>query len=95
MKNLSGQARICVVFRGLFFKHNPRGIGSAFHPDGIRTSKAFHWAGRASAEIGKKDHLWMDTSLECIFLDLQEDRLIKLHNEDGVRCCALSCPSMQ
>jgi len=43
-----------LIFRGLFFEHNPREIGSAFHPDGIRTSKAFHWAGRAGAEIGQK-----------------------------------------
>jgi len=36
-------AGICLIFRGLFFEHNPRGIGSAFHG--------------ASAEIGQKDHL--------------------------------------
>jgi len=48
MENLSGQAGICLIFRGLFFEHNPREIGSAFH--------------RASAEIGQKDHLWMDNS---------------------------------
>jgi hypothetical protein len=57
---LEGHARkitkgICIIFRGLFFEHNPREIGSAFHPDGIRTSKAFHWEGRASTEIvGKR-----------------------------------------
>ena len=43
----------------------------------------------------QNDHLGVDTSLECIFWDLQEDRLIKLHNGDGVRCCVLSCPSMR
>jgi hypothetical protein len=37
-----------LIFRGLFIEHNPREIGSAFH--------------RAGAEIGQKDHLWMDTS---------------------------------
>lgn len=26
---------------------DPREIGCAFHPDGIRTSKTFHWAGQA------------------------------------------------
>ena len=39
---------ICLIFRGLFFKHHPSEIGSAFHG--------------ASAEIGQKDHLWMDTN---------------------------------
>jgi len=34
----TGQAGICLIFRGLFFEHNPREIGSAFH--------------RAGAEIG-------------------------------------------
>jgi hypothetical protein len=29
-------------------------IGQAFHPDGIRASKTFHWAGRAGEEIGQK-----------------------------------------
>jgi hypothetical protein len=29
-------------------------IGQAFHPDGIRASKTFHWAGRAGTEIGQK-----------------------------------------
>ena len=43
IKNLSGQARICLIFRGLFFERN--------------------------AGIGQKDHLWLDTSLECIFGD--------------------------
>jgi hypothetical protein len=41
-------AGICLIFRGLFFEHNPREIGCAFHG--------------AGAEIGQKDHLWMDTS---------------------------------
>jgi hypothetical protein len=31
-------------------KIDPREIGSAFHPDGIRTSKTLHWAGRVGAE---------------------------------------------
>jgi len=35
--NLSGQAGIFVIFRGLFFEYN--------------------------AEIGQKDHLWMETKL--------------------------------
>jgi len=43
----TGQAGICLIFRGLLFEHNPREIGYAFH--------------RAGAEIGQKDHLWMDT----------------------------------
>jgi len=34
-----------LISRGLFFEHNLRGIGSAFH--------------RATEEIGQKDHLWM------------------------------------
>jgi hypothetical protein len=33
---------IYLIFRGLFFEHNPREIGSAFH--------------RAGAEIVRKDH---------------------------------------
>jgi hypothetical protein len=41
---------ICLIFRGLFFQHNPREIGSAFH--------------RAGAEIGQKDHLWIDTNYD-------------------------------
>jgi hypothetical protein len=32
----TGQAGICLIFRGLFFEHN--------------------------AEIGQKEHLWMDTN---------------------------------
>jgi hypothetical protein len=40
-------------------------------------------------------HLGINTNLECIFGDLQEDRLIKLHNGDGIRCCVLCCPSMR
>jgi hypothetical protein len=38
----TGQAGIYLIFRGLFFEHNPREIGSAFH--------------RAGAEIVRKDH---------------------------------------
>jgi hypothetical protein len=37
-----------MTFRGLFFEHNSREIGAAFH--------------RAGAEIRQKDHLWMDTN---------------------------------
>jgi hypothetical protein len=39
---------ICLIFRGLFFEHNPGGIGFTFH--------------RAGTDIGQKDHLWMDSS---------------------------------
>jgi hypothetical protein len=50
---------IDLIFRELFIEHNPRGISSAFHPSKIVPT---YGAGRASAEIGQKDHLWMDTS---------------------------------
>jgi hypothetical protein len=50
-------AGICIIFRELFFEHNPRGIDSAFHG--------------AGAEIGQKEHLWMDTKLTCAFLLLK------------------------
>jgi len=42
------------------FERDPKEIGSAFHPDGIRTSKTFHWAGRAGAEIGQKGMFYTD-----------------------------------
>ena len=63
---------------GLFFKQNSGEIGSlpmkyalhfigqAFHPGTIVPT---YGAGRVGSEIEKKDPLWMDTSLECIFLD--------------------------
>ena len=46
-----------MIFRGLFSEHNPREIGSAFHPSTIVPT---YGAGRAGAEIGQKDHLWTD-----------------------------------
>jgi len=43
MENLSGQARICLIFRGLFFEHNPSTIVPTYG------------AGRAGTDIGEKN----------------------------------------
>jgi hypothetical protein len=39
-------AGICVIFRGLFFEHNPREIGSAFHRASAETCPPADWAKR-------------------------------------------------
>jgi hypothetical protein len=48
----TGQAGILVVFRGLKFESDPRGIGYAFHPNTIVPT---YGAGRAGVDIGGKD----------------------------------------
>jgi hypothetical protein len=62
---MPGQAGICLIFRGLFFKHNPREIGSAFHGAGAETCPPLR-------RIGQKDHLWMVTNLMVPFLHNRE-----------------------
>jgi len=43
---------ICLIFRGLFFEHNPREIGSAFHVAGaeigprLNIKYGFNWASK-------------------------------------------------
>ena len=45
-----------------------------------------------NADIMQKDHLWIDTNLECISADLRADRLTELRSGDEVRCCAPCSP---
>jgi hypothetical protein len=48
----TGQAGICLIFLGLFFEHNPREIGSAFHRAGaeigprLNIKYGFNWASK-------------------------------------------------
>jgi hypothetical protein len=42
-----GKAGICIIFRRLFFEHNPKEIGSAFHGAGTETCPPLvDWAKR-------------------------------------------------